>query len=149
MPRRRPNRLASMSNPALRKNHWTSRLNECAVAKDARGALNVPLRGGAENGEFAFVGQLEQNRVLYNSGRLNDGELLPEVENTSVSGLPLYDVRALIENCKGPVRLKAVRPGKNRSGVDTREKRDNRHQSPADSRPPYSPIRLCDYQHNS
>ncbi|XP_051931838.1 membrane-associated guanylate kinase, WW and PDZ domain-containing protein 1-like isoform X2 [Hippocampus zosterae] len=100
-----------MSNPALRKNHWTSRLNECAVAKDARGALNVPLRGGAENGEFAFVGQLEQNRVLYNSGRLNDGELLLEVENTPVSGLPLYDVRALIESCKGPVRLKAVRPG--------------------------------------
>ncbi|XP_019736179.1 membrane-associated guanylate kinase, WW and PDZ domain-containing protein 1-like isoform X3 [Hippocampus comes] len=100
-----------MSNAALRKNHWTSRLNECAVAKDARGALNVPLRGGAENGEFAFVGQLEQNQVLYNSGQLNDGELLLEVENTPVSGLPLYDVRALIESCKGPVRLKVVRPG--------------------------------------
>ncbi|XP_077387078.1 membrane-associated guanylate kinase, WW and PDZ domain-containing protein 1b isoform X3 [Festucalex cinctus] len=100
-----------MSNPALRKNHWTSRLNECSVSKDALGALNVPLRGGAENGEFAFIGQLKQNQVLYNSGQLNDGEILLEVENLPISGLPLYDVQTLIKSCKGPVRLKAVRPG--------------------------------------
>ncbi|XP_057703204.1 membrane-associated guanylate kinase, WW and PDZ domain-containing protein 1b isoform X6 [Corythoichthys intestinalis] len=100
-----------MSNPALRKNHWTSRLNECSVSKDAHGDLNVPLRGGAENGEFAFIGQLKQNQVLYNSGQLNDGELLLEVENLPISGLPLYDVQTLIKSCKGPVRLKAVRPG--------------------------------------
>ncbi|XP_061641939.1 membrane-associated guanylate kinase, WW and PDZ domain-containing protein 1b isoform X6 [Phyllopteryx taeniolatus] len=100
-----------MSNPALRKNHWTSRLNECSVSKDAHGDLNVPLRGGAENGEFAFIGQIKQHQVLYNSGRVNDGELLLEVENLPISGLPLYDVLTLIKSCKGPVRLKAVRPG--------------------------------------
>ncbi|XP_061687492.1 membrane-associated guanylate kinase, WW and PDZ domain-containing protein 1b isoform X3 [Syngnathoides biaculeatus] len=100
-----------MSNPALRKNHWTSRLNECSVSKDARGELNVPLRGGAENGEFAFIGQIKQNQVLYNSGCLNDGELVLEVEELPISGLPLYDVLTFIKSCKGPVRLKAVRPG--------------------------------------
>ncbi|XP_054641512.1 membrane-associated guanylate kinase, WW and PDZ domain-containing protein 1b isoform X3 [Dunckerocampus dactyliophorus] len=100
-----------MSNPALRKNHWTSRVNECSVSKDARGDLNVPLRGGAENGEFAFIGQPKQNQVLYNSGQLSDGELLLEVENLPISGLPLYDVQTLIKSCKGPVRLKTVRQG--------------------------------------
>ncbi|XP_077582961.1 membrane-associated guanylate kinase, WW and PDZ domain-containing protein 1b isoform X4 [Stigmatopora nigra] len=100
-----------MSNPALRKNHWTSRLNECSVSKDAHGDLNVPLRGGAEKGEFAFIAPLKQNQVLYNSGQLNDGELLLEVENLPVSGLPMYDVQTFIKNCKGPIRLKAVRPG--------------------------------------
>ncbi|XP_077429691.1 membrane-associated guanylate kinase, WW and PDZ domain-containing protein 1b isoform X3 [Vanacampus margaritifer] len=100
-----------MSNPAFRKNHWTSRMNECSVSKDALGAMNVPLRGGAENGEFAFIGQLKQYQVLYNSGQLNDGEILLEVENLPISGLPLYDVQTLIKSCKGPVRLKAVKPG--------------------------------------
>ncbi|XP_061900595.1 membrane-associated guanylate kinase, WW and PDZ domain-containing protein 1b isoform X3 [Entelurus aequoreus] len=100
-----------MSNPALRKNHWTSRVNECSVSKDARGDLNVPLRGGAENGEFVLIGQPQQDKVLYNGGHLSDGELLLEVENLPISGLPLYDVQTLIKSCKGPVRLKTVRQG--------------------------------------
>ncbi|XP_008278343.1 membrane-associated guanylate kinase, WW and PDZ domain-containing protein 1 [Stegastes partitus] len=100
-----------MSKPALKKNHWTSRVNEVSVSKDARGDLNVALRGGAENGEFAYIGQVNEDVVLYKSGTLNEGELLLEVENLSISGLPLYDVQTVIKNCKGPVRLKTVRQG--------------------------------------
>lgn len=87
-------------------------MNECSVSKDARGDLNVPLRGGAENGEFAYIGQLNENIVAYKSGKLNEGELLLEVENLSISGLPLYDIQTVIKNCRGPVRLKTVRQGK-------------------------------------
>lgn len=101
-----------MSKPAAKKNHWTSRVNECSVCKDARGDLNVPLRGGAENGEFAYIGHVNEDVVVYKSGKLNEGELLLEVENLSISGLPLYDIHTLIKNCKGPVRLKTVRQGK-------------------------------------
>ncbi|XP_047204565.1 membrane-associated guanylate kinase, WW and PDZ domain-containing protein 1b isoform X5 [Girardinichthys multiradiatus] len=100
-----------MTNPALKKNHWTSRVNECSVGKDARGDLNVSLRGGAENGEFAYIGQINEDLVIYRDGKLNEGELLLEVENLSISGLPLYDVQTLIKNCKSPVKLKSVRPG--------------------------------------
>lgn len=102
----------AMTNAALKKNHWTSRVNECSVGKDTRGDLNVSLRGGAENGEFAYIGQVNENLVFYRDGKLNEGELLLEVENLSISGLPLYDVQNLIKNCKSPVKLKTVRPGK-------------------------------------
>lgn len=105
-------RFFTMSKPAAKKNHWTSRVNECSVCKDARGDLNVPLRGGAENGEFAYIGLVNEDVVVYKSGKLNEGELLLEVENLSISGLPLYDIQTLIKNCKGPVRLKTVRQGK-------------------------------------
>ncbi|KAM7423135.1 hypothetical protein PAMA_010927 [Pampus argenteus] len=100
-----------MSKPALKKNHWTSRVNESSVCKDAGGDLNVPLSGGAENGEFAYIGQVNEDVVVYKSGKLTEGELLLEVENLSISGLPLYDVQTVIKNCKGPVRLKTVRQG--------------------------------------
>uniref|UniRef100_A0A3Q2QBK7 Membrane associated guanylate kinase, WW and PDZ domain containing 1b n=1 Tax=Fundulus heteroclitus TaxID=8078 RepID=A0A3Q2QBK7_FUNHE len=100
-----------MTNQAPKKSHWTSRVNECSVGKDARGELNVSLRGGAENGEFAYIGQINESLVFYRDGTLNEGELLLEVENLSISGLPLYDVRTLIKNCKSPVKLKTVRPG--------------------------------------
>lgn len=103
-----------MSKAALKKNHWSSRVTESSVVKDARGDLNVPLLGGAENGEFAYVGQLKEDVVVYKSGKLNEGELLLEVENLSISGLPLYDVQTVIKNCKGPVRLKTVKQGKER-----------------------------------
>lgn len=103
-----------MSKPAAKRNHWTSRVSECSVSRDARGALNVPLRGGAEHGEFAYIGRVDEDAVVYKSGRLNEGELLLEVENLSISGLPLYDTQTLMKNCKGPVRLKTVRQGMSR-----------------------------------
>lgn len=82
------------------------------MSKDARGELNVPLRGGAENGEFAYIGPLNHNAVVYKSGKLGEGELLLEVENLSISGLPLYDIYTVLKNCKGPARFKTVRQGK-------------------------------------
>ncbi|XP_046880825.1 membrane-associated guanylate kinase, WW and PDZ domain-containing protein 1b isoform X9 [Hypomesus transpacificus] len=100
-----------MSKVIQKKNHWTTKVNECAVCKDARGDLNVPLLGGAENGEFAYIGQVNEDIVVYQNGKLSEGELLLEVENLSISGLPLYDVQTVIKNCKGPVRLKTVRQG--------------------------------------
>ncbi|XP_028824240.1 membrane-associated guanylate kinase, WW and PDZ domain-containing protein 1-like isoform X11 [Denticeps clupeoides] len=102
-----------MAKVLQKKNHWTSRVTEVAVSRDARGELNVPLRGGAESGQFAHVGPLPDSQ----RGPLAEGELVLEVETLSVSGLPLYDVRAIIAGCQGAVRLKTVRPGELKSGV--------------------------------
>uniref|UniRef100_A0A9J8AQW0 Membrane-associated guanylate kinase, WW and PDZ domain-containing protein 1 n=1 Tax=Cyprinus carpio carpio TaxID=630221 RepID=A0A9J8AQW0_CYPCA len=103
-----------MSKVVQKKNHWTTKVNECTISKDARGELNVQLLGGAENGEFAYIGHVNGNAVLYRHGKVSEGELLLEVETLSVSGLPLYDVLTVIKNCKGPIRLKTVRQGTTR-----------------------------------
>ncbi|XP_047209690.1 membrane-associated guanylate kinase, WW and PDZ domain-containing protein 1-like isoform X6 [Girardinichthys multiradiatus] len=100
-----------MSKVIQKKNHWITKVNECAVIRDASGELNVELHGGAENGEFAYIGQIRQDAVVYQDGKLSEGELLLEVEALSVSGLPLYDIYTVINCCKGPVRLKTVRQG--------------------------------------
>uniref|UniRef100_A0A673Z8I3 Membrane-associated guanylate kinase, WW and PDZ domain-containing protein 1 n=1 Tax=Salmo trutta TaxID=8032 RepID=A0A673Z8I3_SALTR len=100
-----------MSKVIQKKNHWTTKVNECAVLKDARGDLNVQLLGGAENGEFAYIGQVNDATVVYKNGKLTEGALILEVENLSISGLPLYDVQTVIKNCNGPIRLKTVRQG--------------------------------------
>uniref|UniRef100_A0A673MNJ2 Membrane-associated guanylate kinase, WW and PDZ domain-containing protein 1 n=1 Tax=Sinocyclocheilus rhinocerous TaxID=307959 RepID=A0A673MNJ2_9TELE len=100
-----------MSKVVQKKNHWTTKVNECTISKDARGELNVQLLGGAENGEFAYIGHVNGNAVQYRHGKVSEGELLLEVETLSVSGLPLYDVLTVIKNCKGPIRLKTVRQG--------------------------------------
>uniref|UniRef100_A0AAV2M8S9 Uncharacterized protein n=1 Tax=Knipowitschia caucasica TaxID=637954 RepID=A0AAV2M8S9_KNICA len=83
-----------------RKSHWSSRVTESAVGKDARGDLHVALRGGAEHGEFAYIGPVNNAEVIYHYGTVVEDELLLEVENLSISGLPLYDVYTVIKNCK-------------------------------------------------
>lgn len=72
----------------------------------------MDLRGGAENGEFPYIGEVREDAVLYQYGQLSDGELVLEVEGLPVSGLPLYDVLTIINTCKSPIRIKTVRQGK-------------------------------------
>ncbi|XP_033982457.1 membrane-associated guanylate kinase, WW and PDZ domain-containing protein 1-like isoform X5 [Trematomus bernacchii] len=100
-----------MSKVIQKKNHWITKVNDCLVIRGACGELNVDLRGGAEHGEFAYIGQVREDAVVYQDGKLCEGELLLEVEGLPVSGLPLYDILNVIKFCKDPVRLKTVRQG--------------------------------------
>lgn len=74
----------------------------------------MPLQGGAENGEFVYVGRVDPGSISYDHGALTEGELLLEVDTLPVSGLPLYDVQSAFRNSRGAVRLQTVRPGRQR-----------------------------------
>uniref|UniRef100_A0AAV2LX23 PDZ domain-containing protein n=1 Tax=Knipowitschia caucasica TaxID=637954 RepID=A0AAV2LX23_KNICA len=107
-----------MSKVIQRKHHWIHKVHECAVVRDASGELNVELRGGAENGEFAYVGEVKEDAELYQDGKLCEGELLLEVEGLSVAGLPLYDIYTVMKCCHDPIRLTTVRQ---ETGTDERD----------------------------
>ncbi|XP_015239223.1 PREDICTED: membrane-associated guanylate kinase, WW and PDZ domain-containing protein 1-like isoform X10 [Cyprinodon variegatus] len=100
-----------MAKVIQKKNHWITKVNECTIIRDTSGELNVELHGGAENGEFTYIGDIREDAVVYQDGKLSKGELLLDVEGLSVSGLPLYDIYTVINCCKGPVRFKTVRQG--------------------------------------
>ncbi|MBN3276172.1 MAGI1 protein, partial [Polyodon spathula] len=100
-----------MSKVMQKKNHWTAKVHDCTVCKDAEGELNVGFLGGAENGEFPYIGKVNEDNVVYKDGKLTEGDLVLEVEGLAVSGLPLYDVLTVIKNCSGPVKLKCVKQG--------------------------------------
>ncbi|XP_073900261.1 membrane-associated guanylate kinase, WW and PDZ domain-containing protein 1 isoform X15 [Castor canadensis] len=103
-----------MSKVIQKKNHWTSRVHECTVKRGPQGELGVTVLGGAENGEFPYVGAVAEAVGLPGGGegpRLGEGELLLEVQGIRVSGLPRYDVLGVIDSCKEAVTFKAVRQG--------------------------------------
>uniref|UniRef100_A0A8C6YBQ2 Membrane-associated guanylate kinase, WW and PDZ domain-containing protein 2 n=1 Tax=Naja naja TaxID=35670 RepID=A0A8C6YBQ2_NAJNA len=102
-----------MSKGGLKKkSHWTHRVHECAVVRNAEGQLGFELKGGAENGQFPYVGEVNAGQVAYESGgKLVPEELLLEVNETPVAGLTIRDVLAVIKHCKDPVRLKCVKQG--------------------------------------
>ncbi|XP_060095463.1 membrane-associated guanylate kinase, WW and PDZ domain-containing protein 1 isoform X18 [Heteronotia binoei] len=102
-----------MSKVIQKKNHWTTKVHQCAVSRGTHGELGIPILGGAEYGEFPYVGPVAvpEGEAGGGEGQLSEGELLLEVQGVRVSGLPRYDVLGVIRSCKDPVTFKAVRQG--------------------------------------
>lgn len=106
-----------MSKVIQKKNHWTGRVHECTVKRGPQGELGMTVLGGAEHGEFLYVGSVAAVEVAGLPGcgegpKLAEGELLLEVQGVRVSGLPRYDVLGVIDSCKESVTFRAVRQGK-------------------------------------
>ncbi|XP_041870629.1 membrane-associated guanylate kinase, WW and PDZ domain-containing protein 1 isoform X19 [Corvus kubaryi] len=96
-----------MSRVVQKKNHWSSRVRQCALTRGPGGQLGFVLLGGAEHGEFPYAGAAAGD----GEAALSEGELLLEVQGVRVSGLPRYDVLEVIRSCKDPIVVKAVRQG--------------------------------------
>ncbi|XP_025032356.1 membrane-associated guanylate kinase, WW and PDZ domain-containing protein 1-like, partial [Python bivittatus] len=114
-----------MSKVIQKKNHWTAKVHQSTVSRNAQGQLGVTILGGAEYGEFPYVGavDVEGEAAPLNDngeGRLGEGELLLEVQGIRVSGLPRYDVLEVLRSCKEPIVFRAVRQGE---GASARERR--------------------------
>ncbi|XP_056131567.1 membrane-associated guanylate kinase, WW and PDZ domain-containing protein 2a [Lampris incognitus] len=100
-----------MSKSLKKKNHWTNKVHESVLCRNKEGVLGFELKGGAENGQFPFIGEVTPGKVVCPSGKLSQDQLLLEVNDTPVAGLTTRDVHAVVRHCKDPVRLKCVRQG--------------------------------------
>ncbi|XP_030623833.1 membrane-associated guanylate kinase, WW and PDZ domain-containing protein 3a [Chanos chanos] len=104
-----------MSKTLKKKKHWSGKVQECAVSWGNTGELSSVLEigGGAELGEFPYLGQVLSDVIVCHVGRLpGPGDVLLEVNGTPVSGLTNRDTLAVIRHFREPIRLKTVKPGK-------------------------------------
>uniref|UniRef100_A0A3P8ZGU3 Membrane-associated guanylate kinase, WW and PDZ domain-containing protein 3 n=1 Tax=Esox lucius TaxID=8010 RepID=A0A3P8ZGU3_ESOLU len=104
-----------MSKTLKKKKHWSGKVQECAISWGNAGEFGsvVEVRGGAELGEFPFLGQVISEAIVCHVGRLpNSGDVLLEVNGTPVSGLTNRDTLAVIRHFREPIRIKTVKPGK-------------------------------------
>ncbi|XP_046890991.1 membrane-associated guanylate kinase, WW and PDZ domain-containing protein 2-like isoform X4 [Hypomesus transpacificus] len=100
-----------MSKSLKKKNHWTNKVHEAVICRSKDGELGFELKGGAENGQFPYFGEVKQGKAAVQSGKLAQDELLLEVNDMPVAGLTIRDVLAVIKHCKDPVRFKCVKQG--------------------------------------
>ncbi|KAM9505215.1 membrane-associated guanylate kinase, WW and PDZ domain-containing protein 3-like isoform 1-T1 [Salvelinus alpinus] len=104
-----------MSKTLKKKKHWSGKVQECAVSwgnAEEFGSV-VDVQGGAELGEFPYLGQVITEAMVCHVGRLpNIGDVLLEVNGTPVSGLTNRDTLAVIRHFREPIRIKTVKPGK-------------------------------------
>lgn len=82
--------------------HWSARVRERALWRDAAGRLPLELSGGAESGHFIWICPLRSAAPR---------DLLLEVEGLPASGLHLCDVLNVLDNCEDPIRIKTVKAG--------------------------------------
>lgn len=82
--------------------HWSARVRERALWRDAAGRLPLELSGGAETGHFIWICPLRSAAHR---------DILLEVEGLPVSGLLLSDVLNVLNNCEDPIRIKTVKSG--------------------------------------
>ncbi|XP_068109909.1 membrane-associated guanylate kinase, WW and PDZ domain-containing protein 1 isoform X3 [Hyperolius riggenbachi] len=92
-----------MAKVIQKKTHWTGRVHQCTLSRGSGAELSLPLLGGAEYGEFLYLGEVD--------GQLQEGELLLEVAGVPVSGLPRYDVLEMVRICGDSLPITAVRQG--------------------------------------
>ncbi|KAG8191377.1 hypothetical protein JTE90_006121 [Oedothorax gibbosus] len=84
--------------PAMPR-HWSGEVRECRVGE--RGTLDVPLAGGAQQGQLCYVQRDTEHG-------LREGDVLLEVQGQKVAGFTLRDAVAWLNHCaKGgaPVAL--------------------------------------------
>uniref|UniRef100_A0A5F8H566 Membrane-associated guanylate kinase, WW and PDZ domain-containing protein 3 n=1 Tax=Monodelphis domestica TaxID=13616 RepID=A0A5F8H566_MONDO len=107
-----------MSKTLKKKKHWLSKVQECALSwAGPPGDFSAEIRGGAERGEFPYLGRLRDEpgggTCCVVSGKApSPGDVLLEVNGTPVSGLTNRDTLAVIRHFREPIRLKTVKPGK-------------------------------------
>uniref|UniRef100_A0A674C296 Membrane-associated guanylate kinase, WW and PDZ domain-containing protein 3 n=1 Tax=Salmo trutta TaxID=8032 RepID=A0A674C296_SALTR len=104
-----------MSRTLKKKKHWSSKVQECAVSWGSLGEFGnvVEVLGGAEHGEFPYLGQMKLDVMVCHVGRMPYfGDVLLEINGTPISGLTNRDTHAVIRHFREPIRLKTVKPGK-------------------------------------
>ena len=88
--------------------HWSKNVRDVFVAHDS---LHVRIEGGAENGEFLYVGGFTGEKIKYRKGRLRVGDVLVELNDEPVVGLTLQDLMNRIQKAGKKVDFKVVQPG--------------------------------------
>jgi len=77
--------------------------------RNSEGNFCLNIEGGAESGLFPLIGEIRQERINYRSGKLQQGELVLEVNRKRVAGMIKRDVIALIKRSADPLSLITVK----------------------------------------
>lgn len=100
--------------PLVDPNHWSLHVQETLVSALPDESLHVTLLGGADNGYFLYLDEVEHDKITYHSGRLEAGHIVLEIQGQRIAGYTLRDALIWLKQVSqngAPVMIKSVRPG--------------------------------------
>ena len=102
-------KMSEQKKNSLKRKHWSIKQHESLIMRNNEGNFCLNIEGGAENGLFPLIGEIRQERICYRSGKLQQGELVVEVNRKRVVGMIKRDVIALIKRSADPLSLITVK----------------------------------------
>jgi len=107
--------LASEQEVGHAHQHWSEAVQEVLVSQSGDYSNAVIIHGGAENGQFCWIGGVVSNSITYHhDGRLRANDVLLEIQGQCVAGYTLGDVVEWVSVAgrnSGPVLYKTVISG--------------------------------------
>lgn len=100
--------------PLIDPNHWSFKVHETLISALPDESLNVTLLGGADNGYFLYLDEIDHDKVAYHSGKLEPGNIVLEVQGQRIAGYTLRDALIWLKQVSqngAPVMIKSVKPG--------------------------------------
>lgn len=91
--------------------HWSNRVKETAVSRASNGAFNVHLEGGAEYGEFIYIGEVLQEKIKVKKGKLHVDDIVLEIDNEPVAGYTQSDVIDFVKKAGEIITFRTVKQG--------------------------------------
>ena len=85
------------------------------MSSGPEGLLSVVIKGGADNGQFCWIGDVQHDRVNYHTGKLHQDDIILEIQGQKVAGYTLRDTLTWLKQVSrngAPVMFKTVKPGK-------------------------------------
>ena len=95
--------------------HWSQKVHESIVSAGPEGLLNLVVKGGAENGQYCWIGEVKQDKINYHSGKLQQDDVVLEIQGQKVAGFTLRDLLDWLKHVSknsSPVMFKTVKAGK-------------------------------------
>ncbi|CAL1543357.1 unnamed protein product [Lymnaea stagnalis] len=90
--------------------HWTKQVRE-TVASAFHDDLAITIEGGADNGQFCYIGFIKVDKINYHGGKLNTGDIILEIQGQKVSGYTQRDATLWLKQVSqngAPVMIKTV-----------------------------------------
>lgn len=97
---------------SLKRKHWSIKATESLICRNTEGHFCLNVEGGAESGLMPFIGEIRQDKIHYQSGKLHHTDIILEVNGKRVAGMIKKDVIALIKRSAQPVSLLTVKQSK-------------------------------------
>lgn len=92
---KRPNKINQLAPVA---SHWQEKETTVTLNIPADGTLNFSVGGGSDNGEFAFVSNVNKSKVGPDSG-FQEGSIILEIQGQKVAGYTRRDTVAWLNHC--------------------------------------------------
>lgn len=94
--------------------HWSACVRETVVSALPDETFHIILLGGADNGLFCYVDEIDHDKVVYHSGQLQSDHIILEIQGQRIAGYTLRDAMVWLKQVSqngAPVMIKSVKAG--------------------------------------